>query len=145
MSSQPTAQIIYAASHEQLTCVTCYRHLWSTIVSLSHLSSRGLIEAIEGFHRDIYALGYDVRHANGDEFVIPQIYEIFPCDDEHEAGRRWINNFKLADETGMRPQAMRRGLLKLQCLTLFMHANVAAFTRAPETPRCSVTHVPLGW
>ena len=143
MSQKLQKHIIFTATKEQLTCPHCYHHLWSMAVSLTHLTSGGWITAIEEFFRDTDILGIDIRHPNGELFEIPQIYDVFP--DENEAGRRWVTNFKKADENGSRPRFMCRCLPKLQCFELYVHATVAAYTRGPETSRCSLTHWPLGW
>lgn len=143
MADQPKTQIIFTATKEQLTCPTCYLHLWSTAASLTHLSSGGWITAIEEFFRDTDILGIEIRHSNGELFKIPFIFDVF-CD-ENEAGRRWVTNFRKADETGMRPRYMCRCIEKLQCIELYVHATVSAYSRGPNIPRCSLTHWPLGW
>ncbi|MCA9466310.1 MAG: hypothetical protein KC643_12830 [Nitrospira sp.] len=143
MTKRTENQIIFTATKEQLTCSSCYDHLWSMAVSLAHLSSAGWITAIEEFFRDTDILGIEIRQPNGELFKIPYIFDVFP--DENEAGRRWVTNFRQADETGMRPRSMCRCLLKLQFIELYVHATVAKYTRGPDTPRCSLTHFPLGF
>ena len=143
MAKQLSPQIIFTATKEQLTCPHCYQHMWLTAVSLTHLSSGDWIRAIEEFFRDTDILGIELHHPDGELFKIPYIFDVFP--DENEAGRRWVTNFRKADETGMRPRTMCRSIEKLQCIELYAHSTIAQFMRGPETPRCSLTHFPLGW
>lgn len=145
MLNQPKKQIIFTATKERLTCSSCYQHLWSTAVSLTHLSSGGWITSIEEFFRDTDILGIEIRRPSGEIFVPPYIFETFPCDDDNESGRRWITNFKKVDVTGAGPRYMCRCLEKLQCVELFVQATVAKYSRGPDSRRCSLTHFPLGW
>lgn len=143
MHNQRSSQVIFLAKQDQLSCRECYQFLWSAVVSLTHLSSAGLITAIEELFRDSESLGIDFRHPNGKSFEIPFIFDVFP--DQNEAGRRWVSNFKLADSTGGRPLMASRCILRLQCIELFAQCTVAKYRRSTDTPRCSFTHVPLGW
>ncbi len=145
MSSQSKTQIIFTATKTQLSCRPCYQHLWRSTVSLTHLSSGGLIVAIEEFFRDTDILGIVIRNPNGTLWPIPKVWEIFPCDDDNESGRRWISNLKRPDETGNRPKAMCRCFVKLQCIELLIHAKTASYARGLDAKRCSLAHFPLGW
>jgi len=117
--------------------------LWKAAGSLTHLSSAGLITAIEELYRDAEYLGIDFRYLSGEIYQIPFIFEIFP--DENESGRRWVSNFRKADSTGTRPRYMCRCLPKLQAVELLVQCSVAKYWRGTETPRCSYLHTPLGW
>ena len=151
MSNIPKKQIIFTATKEQLTCRSCYEHLWRTIVSLTHLSSAGLIMAIEEFLRDLDILGIEIRRPNGVLFPIPFSFDVFQIHDEDEEknpGKRWVSNFKRSNDAGTGPRmycTKPAGLPRLEILEVFAHATVAAYTRGPETKRCSLTHFPLGW
>lgn len=145
-------QILYVASKGQLLhCKDCYLHLWITIVSLTHLSSARLIEAIEEFLRDLDDLKIEIRYLNGDLYPIPYMFDVFPIDDddkENDPGTRWVSNFKRANKQGTGPRMFctkPASLPRLELLELFAHATVAKYTRGPDTPRCSLTHLPLGW
>ena len=143
-------QIIYTASKEQLFCPHCYLHLWTIIVSLTHLSAPKLIEAVEAFLRDLDVLGIELRRPNGELFPVPYSFDVFPIDDEDEEknpGKRWVSNFKRTNAAGTGPMMYCTkpvSLPRLEILEVFAHATVAAYTRGPNTPRCSLTHWPLG-
>lgn len=143
MGSRHRNKTIFLATPDQLACRHCYLHLFLTAKSLTHLSSAGLITAIEELFRDAEYLGIHFRYPSGKIFEIPFIFDVFP--DEQESGRRWVSNFRKADATGLRPRYMCRCLLKLQCIELLLQCTVAKYARGPETPRCSFTHMPLGW
>src|SRR5688500_17740287 len=98
MRYQRQNKIIFLATPEQLACAQCYAHLWSTAVSLTHLSSGGWIKAIEELFRDLDILGIEIRCLCGQLWKIPFMFDVFP--DENEAGRRWVSNFLRADATG---------------------------------------------
>jgi len=142
-------QTLFTATKDQLTCPYCYNHLWSMAVSLTHLSSAGWIDAIEEFFRDLDVFGIEIRYPSGEEWPIPYIFGIFPDEneegDETEAGRRWVSNFKKADQSGNCFASMSPLLHRVRCVELYCHATIAAYSRGPETPRCSMTHFPLGW
>ena len=150
-SKQSQNQILFTATKDQLTCMTCYLYLWRHVISLKHLSSEGLIMAIEEFLRDLDKLGFEIRYPNGKLFPIPYIFDVFPMDDEdkeNDPGRRWLSNFKRANATGTGPRMYCTkpiSLPRLQLLALYCHATVASFQRGPNSPRCSLTHDPLGW
>ena len=151
MSIQEKRTIIYVPNDEQLTCHACYQHLWEMVVSLTHFSSASLIIAIEEFLRDLDILGIEIRYQNGEPFPIPYMFDVFPIDDddqENDPGRRWLCNFKRANKAGTGPR-MRctkpMALPRLQLLALYCHATVEKFSRFPNIPRCSLTHLPLGW
>jgi len=138
-------QILFTATKEQLSCPECYLHLWRTIRSLTHLSAAKLIDAMEAFFRDLDMHGIEVRYPDtGEFFVIPYIDDIFPCV-ESEAGRRWINDYKRPFQGGVRHDVKPEILNRLICMELIVHATVAKYTRGSDTPRCSMTHFPLGW
>lgn len=143
MNNQRFSQVIFLAKQDQLSCTECYQFLWSTVVSLTHLSSAGLITAIEELFRDAESLGIDFRHPNGKSFEIPFIFDVFP--DQNEAGRRWVSNFRRADLSRTRPRYFCRCIPKLQCIDLLLQCTVSRYHRGANTPRCSFTHVPLGW
>ncbi len=143
MGGRSRNETIFLATSDQLTCPDCYVWLWTTVLSLSHLSSAGLITAIEELFRDAEYLGLHFRYPSGKMFEIPFIFEIFP--DENESGRRWVSNFRKADKTGTRPRYMCRCLPKLQAVELLVQCTVAKYWRGTETPRCSFLHTPLGW
>jgi hypothetical protein len=143
MSGQLPRNIIFTATVEQLSCEHCRQHLWSTAVSLTHLSSAGVIAAIDCLYRDAEYLGIEFRNPDGALYIIPETWELFP--EENEAGRRWMSNFRKADKTGMRPRYFCRCIQKLRCIELLVQCTVARYRRGPETPRCSYTHYPLGW
>jgi hypothetical protein len=142
MAGQRLKNIIFIATPEQLSCRLCYSHLWITAASLN-LSSGGWITAIDALFRDAEHLGIEIRHLNGTPFLIPDTCEIYP--EENEAGRRWMTNFKKADSTGIGPRYHCRCFPKLICIELVLQGTVSKYRRGPETPRCSFTHVPLGW
>lgn len=142
MPSQLCKNIIFVATPEQLSCRLCYSHLWITAVSL-HLSSGGWITAIDALFRDAEHLGIEFRHPNGTPFVILDTCETFP--EENEAGRRWVTNFKKADSTRICPRYHCRCFQKLLCIELVLQCTVSMYQRGPDTPRCSFTHMPLGW
>jgi hypothetical protein len=52
MQFLPDNKTIFLAKPEQLTCPHCYLHLFLTVKSLTHLSSAGIITAIEVLFRD---------------------------------------------------------------------------------------------
>lgn len=143
MEESSRKQIIFTATPEQLSCKQCYRHLWSITVSLTHLSSGGWITAIEELFRDLDKLGIELRHTCGKLFDIPYIFDVFG--DDLESGRRWMTNFRKADHTGADPRYFCRSISKLQCIELLLQCTVAKYRRGVETPRCSITHMPLGW
>ncbi|MCA9468482.1 MAG: hypothetical protein KC643_23995 [Nitrospira sp.] len=158
-------QIIHVASKEQLLfCRSCYLHLWHILGSLTHLTNEQLIEEIEAFLRDLDILGLDIRYSDGRPWPIPYIFNVFPCHDEvdedlererhrvppreKDGGRRWISNFRMANAEGTEPLmycTKPASLPRLELLELYAHATVAKYTRGPDTPRCSLTHLPLGW
>lgn len=142
MGGRSGNETIFLATPTQLACLKCYLWLWTTVNSLSHLSSAGLITAIEELLRDAEYIGIGFRYPNGKSFEIPFIFEIFP--DENESGRRWVSNFRKADATGTRPRYMCRCLPKLQAVELLVQCTVAKYRRGTETPHC-ITHIPLGW
>ncbi len=154
---RPQPQILFTATKDQLTCYECYLYLWRHVVSLKHLSSEGLINAIEEFFRDLDILGIEIREPNGALWTVPPTWEVFQydqkdddddSDEDQNSGRRWVTSYKEADETGIRPSCMRcraHVLPRLICLELFVHATVAKYARGPVTERCSFTHYPLGW
>lgn len=139
----PHNKTIFLATAEQLTCPHCYLHLFLTVKFLTHLSSAGIISEIEVLFRDAEYKGTYFRHPNGALFEIPFIFDVFP--DAQESGRRWVSNFRKADASGVRPRYMCRCLAKLQCIELLVQCTVAKYRRGTDTPRCSITHVPLGW
>lgn len=143
MQFLPDNKTIFLAKPEQLTCPHCYLHLFLTVKSLTHLSSAGIITAIEVLFRDAEYNGFKLRHSDGSSFEIPFIFDVFP--DDQESGRRWVSNFRRADVTGLRPRYMCRCIAKLQCIELLVQCTVAKYHRGTETPRCSISHVPLGW
>ncbi|MEX5219707.1 MAG: hypothetical protein NW701_17895 [Nitrospira sp.] len=143
MNNQSLPRVIFTATPDQLSCRRCYIHLWSTAVSLSHLSSAGWITAIEELFRDLDVLHIQIRRPNGELFQVPYIFEIFP--DDNEAGRRWVSNFRKVDVKGKKPRYHCRCILKLTCIELLLQATVAKYIRHSDTPRCSSTHMPLGW
>ncbi len=145
MANQLKQKVFFTATKEHLACRACYEHLWRTTVSLTYLSSGGLIIAIEEFFRDTDILGIEIHNPDGSYWTIPFIDSAFPCNDDNESGRRWVSNYKKPDETGLRPKSMSRCLLKLQCVELLVHATVAKYARELEIERCSLTHLPLGW
>lgn len=100
--------------------------------------------AIEELFRDAEYLGIEFRYpTTGVPFPVPFIFDVFG--DDLDSARRGMNNFLKADATGTRPDSYCRCLLKLQCIELLLQSTVAKYRRGPETPRCSFTHVPLGW
>lgn len=143
MQFQPENKIIFVAKPEQLLCRWCFLHLWTIAVTLTHLSSGKWITAIEELFRDASAMGIEFRYPDGRLWEIPFIWEIFP--DEGESGRRWFSNFRRCNKSGTKPRYRSRSILRLQCVELFLQANVAKYRRGTETPRCACTHVPLGW
>jgi hypothetical protein len=143
MSGQLPRNIIFTATVEQLSCEHCRQHLWSTAVSLTHLSSAGVIAAIDCLYRDAEYLGIEFRNPDGTLYIIPETWELFP--EENEAGRRWMSNFRKADETGMRPRYFCRCTPKIQCIHLLLQCTVSAYQRGPDTPRCGFDHFPIGW
>lgn len=143
MGSQPQNKTIFLASTDQLACPQCYDWMWSTAVSLPHLSSGGWLNAIEELFRDLDILGIKIRHSSGDLFEIPFIDDVFAP--ENESGRRWVSNFRKADASGTKPRYQCRCVPKLLCIELLLQATVAKYIRRADTPRCSSTHYPLGW
>ncbi len=143
MQFLPDNKTIYLAKPEQLNCSHCYLHLFLTVRSLTHLSSAGIITEIEVLFRDAEYQGLTFRRPNGTLFEIPFIFDVFP--DEHESGRRWVSNFRRSAATGMRPRYMCRCIPKLECIELLVQCTVAKYHRGTDTPRCSMSHVPLGW
>ncbi len=143
MGGRSRNETIFLATPAQLVCPECYLWLWTTVLSLTHLSSAGLITAIEELYRDAECLGIYFRYPSGKIYDIPFIFEIFP--DENESGRRWVSNFRKADATGARPRYMCRCLPKLQAVELLVQCTVAKYSRGTKTPRCSYLHTPLGW
>lgn len=143
MKFQPQNKTIFLATSEQLTCPQCYLHLFLTVQSLTHLSSAGIITAIEVLFRDGESEGLNFRYPNGAAYEIPFIFDVFP--DEQESGRRWVSNFRKAKASGVGPSYMCRCLAKLQCVELLVQCTVAKYRRGTETPRCSPFHYPLGW
>lgn len=141
MGSRDRNETIFLATPLQLTCPECYLWLWTTAGLLTHLSSAGLITAIEELFRDAEYLGIHFRYPSGKIFEIPFIFDLFP----DESGRRWVSNFRKADATGTRPRYTCRCLPKLQAVDLLVQCSVAKYWRGTETPRCSYLHVPLGW
>ncbi len=139
----PHNKTIFLATREQLTCPHCYLHLFLTIQSLTHLSSAGIITEIEVLFRDAEYEGLNFRYPNGAAYEIPFIFDVFP--DKKESGRRWVSNFRRANASGARPRSMCRCLARLQCVELLVQCTVAKYRRGTDTPRCSSTHVPLGW
>ena len=157
-ASRRDKKTLFIALPENFQCDQCSLWLWSHVISLTHLSSAGLIIAIEEFFRDLDILGIEIRYPNGKFWPVPYIFEIFGSEDEDadddgkkgetEPGRRWLTNYKQPDETGTKYKRMccRENVLpRLQCIELYIHATVAQYARGPETPRCSLTHFPLGW
>ncbi|MCS6328434.1 MAG: hypothetical protein H8K06_15295 [Nitrospira sp.] len=143
MGGRSRNETIFLATPAQLVCPECYLWLWTTVLSLTHLSSAGLITAIEELYRDAEYLGIHFRYPSGQIYDIPFIFEIFP--DENESGRRWVSNFRKADATGARPRYMCRCLPKLQAVELLVQCTVAKYSRGTKTQRCSYLHTPLGW
>ena len=143
MGSQPQNKTIFLATPEQLTCPHCYLHLFLTVKSLTHLSSAGIITAIEVLFRDGEYEGLNFRYPNGAAYEIPFIFDVFP--DKKESGRRWVSDFRRSDATGIGPRRMSPCLARLQCIELLVQCSVSQYRRGTDTPRCSPTHVPLGW
>ncbi len=136
-------KIIFTATPEQLLCKSCYRHLWSTAAPLIDLRGcRGIIR-IEEVFRDLNILGIEIHHPDGTLFEIPYIFAVFG--ENLESGRRWMTNFRKAAPNGIEPDSYCDCIPKLQCLDLLLQCTVAAYSRGSETPRCSATHLPLGW
>ena len=135
--------IIFTATIDQLSCPQCYFHLWSIAVSLTHLSSTGLIAAIESLLRDAEHLGIEFRHPDGTPFIIPETTELFQ--EKNKSGKRWVADFREANAAGTGPYRHSRCFERLQLIELLLQCTVAKYRRGPETPRCSFTHFPLGW
>lgn len=143
MPSLSKNNIVFVATPEQLLCKQCYRFMWSIAAPLTDLRGcRGII-SIEEMFRDLDILGIEIRHPNGDLFEIPYIFEVFG--DDLESGRRWMTNFRKAAPNGIEPASYCDCIPKLLCIELWLQCTVSAYSRGPETPRCSFTHVPLGW
>jgi len=142
-------QVIHIATKEQLSCEKCAFHLWQIIRSLTHLSAADLIAEMECLLRDLDELGLTICFPGGKEWPIPFICEIYPEVNEKgqktEGGRRWINWYRKKFRGGVQPHAKPEIWVRMICLELLMQATVAKYTRGSETPRCSMTHVPLGW
>jgi hypothetical protein len=142
-------QVIHIASRKQLSCCHCAFHLWKHVKSLTHLSAADLIYAMEGFFRDLDVRGFMICFASGKEWPIPLICEIFPEFNKKgkktDAGRRWINWYRKKFRGGVKPNAKSEMWVRMICIELYVHATVAKYTRGSETPRCSMTHFPLGW
>lgn len=143
MGFRPQNKVVFVATPDQLSCLHCYRHLWSIAVSLTHLSSGGWINAIEELFRDLDVLGIELRHPCGKLFEIPFIFEIFG--DDLEAGRRWMTNFRKANREGTGPKYFCRCMPKLACVEILLQTTVSKYQRGPDTPRCGFNHLPLGW
>lgn len=143
MESRNRNQTIFLATPEQLTCLECYLWLWTTARSLTHLSSAGIITAIEALFRDLDILGIEIRLPNGTLYKIPFIFDVFG--EDLESGRRWMTNFRKAAPNGIGPASHCDCIPKLQCIDLLLQCTVAKYRRGPDTPRCSFSHVPLGW
>lgn len=143
MGFRPQNKVVFVATPDQLSCLHCYRHLWSIAVSLTHLSSGGWINAIDSLFRDLDVLGIELRYPNGKLFEIPCIWEVFP--EENEAGRRWVTNFRKANKEGTGPKYLCRCMSKLGCVELLLQCTVARYLRGSDTPRCSFGHTPLGY
>ncbi len=143
MRLTPQDKVIFVATPEQLLCKSCYRHLWSTAAPLTALRGcRGII-SIEELFRDLDILGIEIRNPNGTLYEIPFIFDVFG--EDLESGRRWMTNFRKAAPNGIEPDSHCDCIPKLQCIDLLLQCTVAKYRRGPETPRCSFTHVPLGW
>lgn len=144
MGFRPQNKVVFIATPEQLSCLHCYRHLWSIAVSLTHLTSGGWINAIDALFRDLDVLGIELRRPDDGKLIpIPFSFEVFP--DENEAGRRWVTNFRKANKEGTGPKYFCRCLPKLECVELLLQCTVAKYHRGSDTPRCGFNHMPLGW
>ena len=136
-------QVIFVATPEQLSCKQCFLHLWSIAVSLTHLSGTKVIAAIESLFRDAERLGIEFRYPDGTPFIIPETAELFPV--KNRAGERWITDFREVNATGTGPCRHSPLFERLQCIELLLQCTVAKYRRGPDTPRCSFSHMPLGW
>lgn len=144
MPDQSKQVVIHTALREQTSCDDCAFYLWQHVNALTHLSAQGLIDAIESFFRDLDIVGLQVRYPTGESWPIPCIDDVFPCV-ESEAGRRWINWYRKEFRGGVHPHAKQVIWDRMVCIELMVHGTVAKYTCGPNTPRCSMTHFPLGW
>jgi hypothetical protein len=124
MGGRSRNETIFLATPAQLVCPDCYLWLWTTVLSLTHLSSAGLITAIEELYRDAEYLGIHFRYPSGKIYDIPFIFEIFP--DENESGRRWVSNFRKADATG--------ALVPATCADVYPSSRLSSYWCSVPSP-----------
>lgn len=113
--------IIFVATHQELTRPSYYRRLWLAVCNLKR-PRRSWLDELANTFRDFDGV---LMYRTGGYFDVPCVDEVFGNDPD----LRWLGYFMEADITGDNPKMKTRKLLRLQLLDLYFRIHYPKIAR----------------
>lgn len=116
-------RIVTVATTAELKNEHYYRRLWLAARNIQYGRRKWPDELSDCFIDCGYS--YEVQYPSGETFPIPDIDETFGNDPD----ARWVSDYLMADQSGMRPRYKSRKLGRVQLIDLYFRIKYPHIAR----------------